>query len=330
MKPVIESSIRPLGTDSDQRRRFLFHHLPLALASALLLLVFMTVPLFDVGAYGHRDIMSGAFPQARGDGGPMGHGAARGGEHDGAQTRLRDHGGDHAGRTSHSGHRPPGVRPPAEPESTAHAGRDAGSRHGGSNTETQDQRADSSLSRRVQQFTVATGYLGVVFLALTLLLGPANLLLRRRNPVSSYLRRDVGIWTAIFSLAHVVAAVLVHVSHGSSVTSSVVHFFVTEDGRPLTNSFGIGNWTGLAASVIVLGLLATSSDVALRKLKAAPWKWLQRLTYALLALVILHAFFYGAFLRMASPFTLLLVLSIIAVVVGQSAGFWVWRRRRLV
>ena len=147
----------------------------------------------------------------------MGRAAVRDSDRDGAQTRSREHGADHAGRTSHGGHGQAGVPPRAEPESTVHADRDAGSRHGGSNTEQRDQRADSSLSRRVQQFTVATGYLGVVFLALTLLLGPANLLLRRRNPVSSYLRRDVGIWTAIFSLVHVVGAVLMHVSHGSGV-----------------------------------------------------------------------------------------------------------------
>jgi sulfoxide reductase heme-binding subunit YedZ len=240
---------------------------------------------------------------------------------------MRSHGADHAGRTSDGGHGHTSPTRSAEPESTAHVTRDAGSKHGDGTSGTADERADASLSRRVQQFTVATGYLGVILLALTLLLGPANLLLRRRNPVSSYLRRDVGIWTAIFSLAHVVAAVLMHVSHGSGVMSSVVHFFVAEDGRPLMNSFGIGNWTGLVASAIVVALLITSSDVALRTLKAAPWKWLQRLTYALFALVVVHAFFYGAFLRMASPFTLLLVVSIVAVVAGQTAGFWLWRRR---
>src|SRR5881628_293841 len=133
MKPVLGSSIPPLGKDGDQRRRFLFHHLPLALVSALLLVVFMTASLFDIRAYGHEDIMSGAFPQARRDGGPIGHGAARGGEHDGAETRSSEHGGDHAGRTSHSGHGQPRVPPPAEPESTAHAGRDPGPRHGGNN-----------------------------------------------------------------------------------------------------------------------------------------------------------------------------------------------------
>jgi len=81
--------------------------------------------------------------------------------------------------------------------------------------------------------------------------------------------------------------------------------------------------------LIVLELLATSNDVTLRKLKAAPWKWLQRLTYPLFALVVTHAFFYGAFLRMASPFTLLLVVGIVAVLIGQAAGFRLWRRKRL-
>lgn len=46
---------------------------------------------------------------------------------------------------------------------------------------------------------MATGYVALGLLAFTLLIGPANLLLRRRNPVSNYLRRDAGAWTAISS-----------------------------------------------------------------------------------------------------------------------------------
>lgn len=328
MEAAPKASIQPLGSHGDQRRRFFFHHVPITLASAGIVVVFMTLSLFDANAYPHGDIVSGTFPQERREGGRMGHGADQTGDHGGAQTGTTDHGGDHAGPMGHSGHGRLGVRHPAEVQSRAHAAGDTGTGdHGGSNTQPGDHRADLSLTRGIQQFTVATGYLGVGFLALTLLLGPANLLLRRRNPVSSYLRRDVGIWTAIFSVVHVISAVLMHVSHGSGVISSFVHFFVGQDGTPLTNSFGIGNWTGLAALVIVLGLLVTSSDFALRKLTARPWKWLQRLTYALFALVIVHAFFYGALLRMTSPFTFLLVLSVTAVVVGQASGFWLWRRR---
>jgi methionine sulfoxide reductase heme-binding subunit len=175
----------------------------------------------------------------------------------------------------------------------------------------------------MRQLTVATGYLALGLLAITLLIGPANLLLRKRNPVSSYLRRDMGMWTVIASVAHVIFGLQVH---GTGRIGGFLDYFVA-DGSPLTNSFGWANWTGLAALVIALGLLALSNDAALRKLKARRWKRLQRLNYALFALVLAHAFFYGALLRRDSPYTLLLLLSVGAVVVGQVVGVRLWRRR---
>jgi sulfoxide reductase heme-binding subunit YedZ len=175
----------------------------------------------------------------------------------------------------------------------------------------------------MRRMTFATGYVALLLLGLTLLIGPANLLLRRRNPVSSYLRRDVGTWTAALSLVHVALGLQVH---GGGQLFNVFNYFV-RDGRPLTNSFGLGNWTGLAATVIVVGLLALSTDGSMRELRAKRWKNLQRLNYALFALVALHAFFYGALLRATSPFTLILIFVVVGVFVGQFAGIWMWRRR---
>lgn len=218
-------------------------------------------------------------------------------ERAGDHTGPMDHGGRHARQMDH--------------------GRD----HNASLTPSRDQIRHRSFSR---QFTLATGYVALGLLALTLLIGPANLLLRKRNPISSYLSRDVGTWAAIGSVVHVIFGLKVH---GSGRIRDFLAFFVARDGSPLLNSFGLGNWTGLAALVIVVGLLAISSDAALRKLKAKRWKRLQRLNYSLFALVILHAFFYGALLRVTSPFTLLLGLGVIAVFVGQAMGVWVWRRR---
>ena len=172
--------------------------------------------------------------------------------------------------------------------------------------------------------TTATGYVATGLLGLTLLIGPANLVLRRRNPISSYLTRDVGTWAALFSIAHVIFGLTLH--SGPQI-ASMLGYFVAE-GRPLLSSFGLGNWTGLAATVIVVGLLAISNDAALRELKARKWKDLQRLNYTLFALVLLHAFFYGALLRLTSPFTLIGLFTVIAVVVGQAVGVWLWRRRR--
>jgi sulfoxide reductase heme-binding subunit YedZ len=225
MAPVSQSRARrdrPLGTSRDWRRRLLLHHAPLALASAVVLVVLVALPPFIAGG------------------------------HPGLPRRI-------------------------------------------------------STSR----LTTATGYLALGLLGMTLLVGPANLLLRRRNPVSSSLRRDFGTWTAIFSVVHVVLGFQLH---GRGL-AGLLGYFVA-DGRPLTNGFGLGNWTGLGALLIVAGLLALSTDASLRELKARRWKRLQRLNYALFALVVLHALFYGALSRATSPFTLLLLGTVAAVLLA--------------
>jgi sulfoxide reductase heme-binding subunit YedZ len=308
MRPASRSPSAPLGTGRDLRARILRHHAPLAVASAAVLIAFMSVPLFDANAHPPPDIFSGAFPQPRG--------------------AEMDHGGDEAGSTDHGG---------AHARPMEHGGRRAGPMdrgdqqvgpmdHGPGQVGPMDHGPGEEQRRSaMRRLTVATGYVALGLLALTLLIGPANLLLRRRNPVSNYLRRDVGTWTAIASVVHVILGLQVH---GGGRISAFLSYFVTPDGGPLLNGFGLGNWTGLGALLITLGLLAISSDAALRRLKAARWKWLQRLNYGLFALVIAHAFFYGALLRMTSPYTLLLVLSVIAVVVGQMVGVWLWRSYR--
>jgi sulfoxide reductase heme-binding subunit YedZ len=177
------------------------------------------------------------------------------------------------------------------------------------------------------RYTTSTGYVATGLLALTLLVGPANLLLRRRNPVSTSLARDTGTWATVFSAVHVIFGFQVHGNAGDIFNFRL--YFLSGDGIPKINSFGLGNWTGLAALVIVAGLLALSNDRSLRELKARRWKNLQRLNYALFALVVLHAFFYGALLRMTSLFTLVLIFIVIAVLAGQAVGFWLWRRRGL-
>lgn len=277
------------------RRRLLGHYLPLAIGSAVVLLLFMAVPRFDSSEYTQGDLFSGTFPKDF----PAGQSS----QHGGGQTSPAQQG---------SGHEiPPEIleQIPGEHRSQIEG-----------LSPTAEEVEDRSFFRRL---TTATGYLALALLALTLLIGPANLLLRRRNPVSSYLRRDVGAWTAFFTGVHVVVSLKVH---GSGQLRDFLDFFVV-GGSPLTNSFGWGNWTGLAALVVVAGLLALSSDAALRRLKAKNWKRLQRLNYILFALVVVHAFFYGALLRETSPYTILLGLIVVAIALGQGAGVWLYRRR---
>jgi sulfoxide reductase heme-binding subunit YedZ len=289
MRPIAVTSDPPLGTSGGLRRRLVVHHLPLALASTMAVALFMSLPLFDPRLDPHADIFSRTFPQERVEGGPMDHGAGDAG-------RMR-HGSRHGDAAGH------------------------GDTHDASLSPGREQMRHRSVARR---FTLASGYVATGLLALTLLIGPANLLLRRRNPVSNHLRRDAGTWTAIASVVHVIVGLQVH---GGGRLRDFLDYFVAADGGPLINSFGLGNWTGLAALVIVVGLLAISSDFALRTLKAGNWKRLQRLNYALFALVGLHAFFYGALLRATSPFTLLLGLIVLAVLIGQVVGIQLSRRR---
>jgi DMSO/TMAO reductase YedYZ heme-binding membrane subunit len=144
---------------------------------------------------------------------------------------------------------------------------------------------------------------------------------RRRNPPNNYLRRDLGTWTAIWSIVHVI---LGFQGHGGGTFSFVDYFFA--DGKPLTDSVGLGNWTGLAATVIVVGLLVISTDHYMRELKAPKWKSLQRLNYTLFTLVVVHAIFYGALRRRTSPYTRVLIVTTIVVGVAQAVGVWLWRR----
>src|SRR5919106_6069773 len=275
---------RPSGL----RRRLLLHHTPLALASAVVLVLFMTVPPFDATRYAPGNIFTDWYPREDFSGGPTGQAGThrpppqQGGDHEIPPEVLEQIPGEHRG---------------GQPGPTGQGG---------------------GLTR---QFTVATGYVATGLLALTLLVGPGYLLLRRRNPISTYLARDAGTWAAGASIVHVIFGFEAH----ASVTNPLPMF--VQDGSPLTTSFGLGNWTGLAATVILVALLATSSDFALRKLKARRWKRIQRLNYALFALVIAHAFYYGAVLRTDSPYPMLLLLSVIAVLVGQAVGGWLHRRR---
>jgi methionine sulfoxide reductase heme-binding subunit len=294
MRAIAQPPTRePLGASGDQRHRFLVHHVPLALVSAGVFMLWMNLPLFEMaGQHGP--------PQA------VQHEARAAGHHGSLWP------GGHQGPVGFGGHH--GLAQAAGDPAMGPKG------HHLMNPEELKHR------RFMARATTATGYIALGLLAFTLLIGPLNLLLGRRNPVSNYLRRDAGAWTATVSVVHTIVGLQVHGAPGS-FGERIVHYFFRPDGVPLTNSFGLGNWTGLAATVIALGLLAISSDFALGKLKAGRWKWLQRLNYALFVLVVAHGIFYGALLRATSPSTQLLGLCVIAVFAGQTLGIWLWRRR---
>jgi len=138
---------------------------------------------------------------------------------------------------------------------------------------------------------MATAYSSLALLAATLAIGPYNLIRGRPNPVSTYLRRDLGIWTALLALAHVVVGLQVHLA------GRLWLYFVppVEERKWLPvrfDSFGLANYTGLASMLILLLLLAISNDRSLRTLGAKRWKRIQRWAYAATLLMAAHGGLY--------------------------------------
>ncbi len=163
------------------------------------------------------------------------------------------------------------------------------------------------------RLSLATGYVALVLLVITLSIGAVNVLRKKRNPVSTDWRRDVGIWCAFISVAHFIVGWNVHMKNR-------FEYFFTQDWLPRTDAFGVANYTGLLAVLIAVVLLAVSNDFALRKLKARRWKSLQRWNYALALLVVAHTILYQILdkrpLSLIVPIALLMAFGLIVQILG--------------
>lgn len=170
-----------------------------------------------------------------------------------------------------------------------------------------------------QSWSLATGYVGAALLAITLSLGAWKILRGRSNPVSTDLRRDIGIWCGIFSLVHVAFGLNVHMK-------SWTLYFVTEAGNLRTDLFGLANYSGLAATLVIVVLLATSNDFSLTVLKSKRWKTIQRWNYFFAFLVVLHGFVYIATEKRILPFAIIFGVIVLWMSAIQYADFQ--KRRR--
>lgn len=167
------------------------------------------------------------------------------------------------------------------------------------------------------RLSMATAYAGLIFLAVSLWLGPWNVLRRRPNPISFDLRRDVGIWTGILAILHTAIGLTVHLRG-----RMWMYFFTALHPLRLQNTqFGFANFTGLAAALLFLMLLAISNDLSLRALKTNRWKSLQRWAYVAFALTAAHGIAYQLVERRHAPWVLVFASVMAAVAVGQILGF---------
>ena len=183
--------------------------------------------------------------------------------------------------------------------------------------------ATADSTQVMYRLSMATGYASVALIAWAMLIGPWRVRRGRSAPVSTDLRRDTGVWGALFGLAHVITGLQVHMA------GDFLKYFLHRDGShaiPVrTDLFGFANWTGLAATVVLLMLLAISNDRSLRALGATRWKRWQRWTYAAAALIVAHTLAYQLPEKNHTAYVVAFALVVAAVLVLQLDG-----RRRVL
>jgi len=179
----------------------------------------------------------------------------------------------------------------------------------------------------ITRASFATAYPALVLLAATLLIGPWNWLRNRPNPVSSDLRRDLGIWAGALSVVHTVIGQCVHL-RGRPWLYYV--YGPMEHHRGLRHdAFGFANYTGAVSALVVIALLATSNDYSLRRLGTQGWKKLQRWNYAVFALAGLHALLYQEAIEQQKTWFVATVIACIAITIAVQSTVFMLRRRQI-
>ena len=173
----------------------------------------------------------------------------------------------------------------------------------------------------ISRASFSTAYPALGLLAATLLIGPLNVLRRRANPVSSDLRRDVGIWAGVVSIVHAAVGQFMHL-RGRPWLYYVYGPSDHHHSFPLRcDLFGLANYTGAIGVLVVAALVTTSNDFWLQKLGTAQWKQLQRWNYAVFALAAIHSFAFQAIERQKLSFVSVVAGFIAVAVAMQLAGF---------
>lgn len=167
------------------------------------------------------------------------------------------------------------------------------------------------------RLSMASAYAALFFFSASLGVGPWNVLRRNANPVSSDLRRDVGIWAGFLAVLHTAVGLTVH------LRGRMWMYFLkqTHPVRIQYSDFGLANYTGMVATLILLLLLAISNDLSLRRLGKRSWKSVQRTAYAAFVLTAIHGIAYQMIEKRQMAFRLVFGLVMVVVAILQLAAF---------
>lgn len=159
----------------------------------------------------------------------------------------------------------------------------------------------------LETWSMIFGYLGFVFIALTLLIGPLKVWLPPKwSTACLSIRRDVGIWAGAAGFLHVALVLflfqgkprLFFIANGAQQSDGWLSlFFLSSPGPdqwlvPNMSILGIANYIGLFSFFLLLSLWLTSSDKAEKWLGGSSWKRLHLANPLLFALTSIHGLIY--------------------------------------
>lgn len=173
----------------------------------------------------------------------------------------------------------------------------------------------------------------LVLLVVTLAIGP---LARLWRPATHWLawRRELGVWSIIAALGHVLIIMQGWVEWDPSRLFYSVNAFKRD--WALDQGFALGNLLGIVAVGYGLVQMITSNDASVRLLGGSSWKLVQQGAYLLYALVALHTGYFlfwqfVSFHRPVPPPNWLqgpFLATVVLLFVLQTAAFIVTVRRR--
>ena len=174
--------------------------------------------------------------------------------------------------------------------------------------------AAGSETTALDRISIVTAYQCLLLLGVALLIGPWQSRRTGRPVLNSHLRRDVGIWAGLTGL--------VHFWLGNQLSMNFEYLGIWVNNPDLTPGPAVreelymwGTIAGYIVAVLILLLLALSSDRILKWLGATRWKRLQRSAYTMFVLTVAHAFIFQ-FIESRAWLWVLVVAAVTLTVAG--------------
>lgn len=208
-------------------------------------------------------------------------------------------------------------------------------------------REDFSFFPPLEASSMMLGYVSFILVGCTLLIGPVKYVLpARMGPACLSIRRDAGIWAGLTALLHVVLVLILFSGepHLMIIDEHILEqsengwlrlffvFYPGEAGWPdmRWSIIGLANYLGLIALLMILAMLFTSSDRAVKRIGGSTWKRLHLANPFLFLFVVLHGITYIQSIK-GEPHTIADILWFASAVwIVRTILFWrtLWQKGR--